>query len=80
MATGISMVGGPTAPAAAGLIAVVGSKLYKWSAAEGVWAARARVESWSGIDAWHPALRTLWFPTTDPCLRQNRDGFDACYE
>ena len=45
VATGIAMIGIPMAPAVAVPIAVVGSTLYTWSAAERIWKARASVES-----------------------------------
>ena len=70
VATGIAMIGVPMAPAVAVPIAVVGSTLYTWSAAERIWKARTTVQSSdapsmldeSGIDTLRPALPTLSFP------------------
>ena len=58
VATGIAMIGAPMAPAVAVPIAVVGSTLYTWSAAERIWKARANVGS---VDA--PAMLA---PGLDP--------------
>ena len=84
VATGIAMIGVPMAPAVAIPIALVGSTLYTWSAAERIWKARARVGpadgpamlNESGIDTLDPALPTLSFSSGDPCPRQSGDELD----
>ena len=68
VATGIAMIGVPMAPAVAVPIAVVGSTLYTWSAAERVWKARARVGS-----ADPPVLARGFDPDSAPDL--STDGW-----
>lgn len=85
VATGIAMIGVPMAPAVVIPIALVGSTLYAWSAAERIWKARARVGSAdgpaflndSGIDTLGPALPILSFSSETPFPRRNEDEFDV---
>lgn len=84
VATGIAMIGVPVVPAVAIPIALVGSTLYTWSAAERIWKARVRVGSAdgpamfneSGIDTLGPALPTLSFSSGNPVPRPSGDEFD----
>ena len=88
VATGIAMIGVSMAPAVAVPIAVVGSTLYTWSAAERIWKARARVGSSdaptmleeTGLDALNPArlggnqgrLKNLYVIRLDHAVLQKR--------